>query len=143
MSVTTFPELVQAIPLGIEIDPKKSIGLASVIPVIEADLLAEVARCAEWLEANPDPYFIPEGTEEWQRGEERNRRLAEHAQKTESLAASKETLARIEAGTFGICLECRGEIDVERLRMHPTFPRCTKCQGEIDKKSRNLRNSRR
>jgi DnaK suppressor protein len=37
-------------------------------------------------------------------------------------------LARLRAGTFGLCEECHGEIPMPRLRATPTARRCLACQ---------------
>lgn len=34
---------------------------------------------------------------------------------------------RIEAGTYGLCVECGGEIPYERLQVFPETPTCTAC----------------
>ena len=36
-------------------------------------------------------------------------------------------LIRIEKGTYGTCEECGGEINIERLKIHPAARRCMKC----------------
>lgn len=42
-------------------------------------------------------------------------------------------LARLRAGTFGLCEECRGEVPLERLRAVPTARRCVACQNLQEK----------
>lgn len=37
-------------------------------------------------------------------------------------------LARLAAGTYGVCSDCGGEIDFERLLAHPVAARCFDCQ---------------
>lgn len=34
---------------------------------------------------------------------------------------------RIEAGTYGLCVECGGDIPFERLQVFPETPTCTAC----------------
>lgn len=34
---------------------------------------------------------------------------------------------RMKAGTYGICVECRGEVPFERLLVFPETPTCTAC----------------
>ncbi|HUG39555.1 MAG TPA: TraR/DksA family transcriptional regulator [Longimicrobiales bacterium] len=36
---------------------------------------------------------------------------------------------RLEAGTYGICTECGGEVPFERLEVFPETPTCTSCSG--------------
>jgi RNA polymerase-binding protein DksA len=42
-------------------------------------------------------------------------------------------LARIAKGTYGLCVDCRREIDFERLRVQPTALRCVDCQAVHEK----------
>lgn len=38
-----------------------------------------------------------------------------------------EALERIENGTYGICVICRGDIEFERLEVIPETPTCVRC----------------
>jgi RNA polymerase-binding protein DksA len=42
-------------------------------------------------------------------------------------------LGRIADGSYGTCVECEGEIGLERLRVYPTAMRCIKCQEVYEK----------
>lgn len=44
------------------------------------------------------------------------------------LVQVKEALARFERGTYGICQQCRGEIDPARLEALPYANLCLRCQ---------------
>jgi DnaK suppressor protein len=39
-------------------------------------------------------------------------------------------LARVEAGTYGVCLRCEEEIAPKRLDVHPETPVCIRCAGQ-------------
>jgi DnaK suppressor protein len=41
-------------------------------------------------------------------------------------------LRRLEAGTYGACVRCQGEIEPERLRARPEAPICLECQEELE-----------
>jgi DnaK suppressor protein len=41
--------------------------------------------------------------------------------------------ARIAAGAYGVCTDCRGEIGYERLLAYPTAKRCRDCQRMYEK----------
>ncbi len=43
------------------------------------------------------------------------------------------TRVRIVAGSFGICIDCRGDIGFERLLAYPTAKRCFVCQRQHEK----------
>jgi RNA polymerase-binding transcription factor DksA len=42
-------------------------------------------------------------------------------------------LRRIRTGRFGDCMDCNGEIELERLQAHPTARRCWDCQSAYEK----------
>jgi DnaK suppressor protein len=48
--------------------------------------------------------------------------------KAETLARVDEALARLDAGSYGRCFECGGEISEKRLRALPFAGRCTVCE---------------
>ena len=46
--------------------------------------------------------------------------------------AAEEALNRINAGTFGSCIECEGLITPRRLNALPWAPLCAQCQTELE-----------
>jgi len=44
-----------------------------------------------------------------------------------ALARVDAALERLEAGTFGLCTECGGEIDIEDLVVNPAVTSCSDC----------------
>ena len=48
--------------------------------------------------------------------------------KGEALARVREALVRLDAGEYGYCVECAGEISEQRLRALPFAVRCTACE---------------
>lgn len=48
-----------------------------------------------------------------------------HLQKVNDLNAA---LERVQTGTYGVCIECGGEIGFQRLSAYPTAKRCIECQ---------------
>jgi DnaK suppressor protein len=53
-----------------------------------------------------------------------------HLQHAQDLNA---TLDRIQAGYYGVCIDCDQDIDSDRLFAYPTAKRCIKCQRYHDK----------
>lgn len=49
------------------------------------------------------------------------------------LTALDAARARVEAGTYGVCVECAEPIGYERLRLNPSAPRCAACQAERER----------
>lgn len=44
----------------------------------------------------------------------------------------RDALARVEAGTFGRCVDCGSELPDERLEARPDAARCVNCQQKAD-----------
>lgn len=42
-------------------------------------------------------------------------------------------LMRLRAGTYGICVDCDGEIEVDRLEAYPEAMRCHDCQERYER----------
>jgi len=55
------------------------------------------------------------------------------------LGAIERTLARIEDGSYGVCVECGADIPIERLRAQPLASRCTKCQSARETRESRFR----
>ena len=53
-----------------------------------------------------------------------------HLQKARDLNSA---LDRIQAGVYGICIDCGDDIGFERLSAYPTAKRCIKCQSLHEK----------
>jgi DnaK suppressor protein len=51
---------------------------------------------------------------------------------TAELAAIAAALARIEAGTYGLCTDCGVTIPAARLKVSPEAPRCILCQEQAE-----------
>jgi len=58
---------------------------------------------------------------------DRDRKLASKIQ---------EALQRIDAGTFGLCETCGGQIDPARLRARPVTTQCIECKREAERTER-------
>lgn len=54
------------------------------------------------------------------------------------LEACDAALVRIHNGTFGICVQCKGDIQIGRLNSSPTTPFCIDCKMENDEKKGEL-----
>jgi DnaK suppressor protein len=57
-----------------------------------------------------------------------------HLQKARDLNSA---LDRVQAGTYGVCIDCNENIGFERLSAYPTAKRCIKCQSLHEKASAN------
>ncbi len=50
------------------------------------------------------------------------------ARSATALGDIESALARIDAGDYGLCLDCEEPIDLRRLQAHPAALRCARCQ---------------
>ena len=60
----------------------------------------------------------------------------DQAEMTRDLAELRDLEAarlRLAAGTYGTCVDCKGEIGYERLRANPAALRCVRCQALHEK----------
>ena len=60
--------------------------------------------------------------------------------RAETLMRISEALVRLEAGTYGTCLSCRGEIAKRRLQALPFAVRCQACEAKREKAQQDTRN---
>ena len=60
-----------------------------------------------------------------------NQQLTKNLREREQLKLGGllQALQRLEAGDYGRCTECGGEIDVDRLLVFPETPTCVSCAG--------------
>ena len=62
----------------------------------------------------------------------RDLELALDDRETTEIRLVNAALARIEAGTYGLCIDCGVEIPLARLHAAPEAPRCIVCQEKIE-----------
>ena len=58
---------------------------------------------------------------------------AELSRDLQELKEIDAALARMRDDSYGVCIDCRGEIDLERLRSEPAASRCFDCQRVHEK----------
>ncbi len=63
---------------------------------------------------------------------ERELELILDDRETAEIRAIDAALERIEAGTFGQCVDCGVQIPEPRLQVAPEAARCVGCQGEVE-----------
>ena len=59
--------------------------------------------------------------------------------KGETLQRVREALVRLDAGEYGYCVECEGEIAEKRLRALPFAVRCTACEESHEQQTASSR----
>jgi len=59
---------------------------------------------------------------------------AELSRDLQELREVDAALARMSQGSYGTCIDCRSEIDLERLRREPAARRCFACQSAYERK---------
>lgn len=55
----------------------------------------------------------------------------------EELAQVSDALHRLDNGSFGICVDCRGELQKERLDAYPYARRCIDCAQSHERENAN------
>ena len=74
--------------------------------------------------------------------EQRERLVAQTSTERIRLFAVHDALARLAAGSYGLCVDCGAEIQLERLIALPQTAQCIACQ-HLDERSRGARYARR
>ena len=74
-----------------------------------------------------------------QQGGERTMALDSLTRKWETGTLVSEALRRIEAGTYGICVECEDPISPKRIAALPWAKYCIRCQEAIDAAASEVR----
>lgn len=64
-------------------------------------------------------------------GHARTSAIKEHLDK--KIIQTKKALSRIKVGKYGICEDCGGIIDTDRLMVYPEATLCAKCQAKREK----------
>ncbi len=54
------------------------------------------------------------------------------------LAEVEAALARIQAGTYGECVDCGADIAADRMHVHPAATRCTGCQMRYERRGKDM-----
>jgi DnaK suppressor protein len=78
----------------------------------------------------PDPMDVIDITSE---RSERELMLRMHRRVEDLVLEIQEALGRIRNGSFGICDECGSDIELERLKAHPTATLCLDCKRKLEK----------
>jgi len=58
---------------------------------------------------------------------------AETSRDVQELRALDAAHRRLADGSYGVCIDCGGDVGVERLRAEPAAPRCIECQQRHEK----------
>ncbi|MEO5659511.1 MAG: TraR/DksA family transcriptional regulator [Polaromonas sp.] len=67
---------------------------------------------------------------------ERELEFAVGEREIDELAKIDAALARIEAGSYGECIDCAVAIAAPRLQASPEVSRCIECQGKVEQQRR-------
>lgn len=81
-------------------------------------------------------HFAPSEDPRAQQATERELEFAIDEHETAHLAAVVAALERIEAGTYGECVDCGADIPAARLQATPEAARCVPCQQQAEQHHR-------
>jgi DnaK suppressor protein len=79
-----------------------------------------------------DKSTFPDPTDRANLETDRNFELRIRDRERKLILKIKETLARIEDGTFGVCEECSNDISEERLKVRPVTTLCIECKTKAE-----------
>jgi DnaK suppressor protein len=103
---------------------------------LRAELLAQIAQqrggVVSRAEAAADHFGRPEDSSA-QVATERELEFAIGERETAELGEIDAALARLSAGTYGVCTGCGTDISPARLHASPDAPRCVHCQEAFEK----------
>lgn len=116
--------------------------LTKLIPLLKAQLLAQRASLTGQLvslrggnvgraEASAEHFGHPEDSTA-QTNTERELEFALDAHESAELRLVEDALSRMEAGTYGLCIDCGTEIPAARLQAAPEAARCIACQEKVE-----------
>lgn len=116
--------------------------LTKLIPLLKAQLLAQRASLTGQLvslrggnvgraEASAEHFGHPEDSTA-QTNTERELEFALDAHESAELRLVEDALSRMDAGTYGVCIDCGTEIPVARLKAAPEAARCMPCQEKVE-----------
>ena len=99
------------------------------------ELEAEIAAKQQRQPAN-DPHDVTDQQEEASTSVRAEVRSAEIERDLAELRAIGQARERIEAGSYGECIDCGVQIDAKRLAAQPTALRCIPCQEKFEQAER-------
>ena len=99
-----------------------------------AEILGEAERTAQGMGDEADGF--PDPTDRGSHESERNLVLRIRDRERKLLSKIQEALARIEAGSFGLCEECGEPIGIERLKARPVTALCIECKADQEQRER-------
>jgi len=91
--------------------------------------LAQVLRNREGITIEKSP----DALDEVQNAAERELAIRNLDRESNLLRNVRAALARIDEGTFGVCMHCEEDISIKRLNAVPWAPYCIQCQEIADK----------
>ena len=90
---------------------------------------------------------LQESELEWQKGDEtdlsnddreRQLKLKLLSRQTFMLKKIDNALFKLDEGTFGVCEECDGDIEINRLRARPIATQCIHCKEEMERSENHM-----
>ena len=107
----------------------------------EVELQAQVRAIEDEKQDEPGSVLTSHVDDLGALGEQRTREAIRHAEQERdidelrSIAAAK---ARIDDGSYGVCVDCGEDIALARLKAQPAAPRCVPCQERYETSHRSV-----
>lgn len=90
---------------------------------------------------------LQESELEWEKGDETDLSNNERARQLKLKLVGRQTfmlkkidnaLLKLKEGTFGVCEECDGNIEINRLRARPIATQCIHCKEEMERSENHM-----
>ena len=102
---------------------------------LRSALLAQISEQREGSRSRADvaaDHFMHAEDSHAQVATQRDLEFALNEHETAELAELELALLRLDAGTYGVCIDCAAAIPEARLSAMPETPRCMPCQEKIE-----------
>ncbi|HET9645336.1 MAG TPA: TraR/DksA C4-type zinc finger protein [Burkholderiaceae bacterium] len=119
-----------------ELSPQDIERLRRQLDAREAELQAEVKRVREEQAERPSMIARNQNEDLGEQGEERLREAVRYAEQERDVLELREIEAakeRMDAGTYGMCVDCGRDIPLARLNAQPHAKRCLECQAKYER----------
>lgn len=119
-----------------ELSPQDIERLRHQLDAREAELQADVKRVREEQAERPSMIVRNQNEDIGEQGEERLREAVRYAEQERDVLELREIEAakeRMDAGTYGMCVDCGRDIPLARLNAQPSAKRCLECQTKYER----------
>ncbi len=122
-----------------ELDDATLRDLRARLDAREAELGREIQALNAELEDEPSKSPRNQAEDDGEKGEQQFREGIRHAERERDRLELREIVAareRLDAGQYGVCIDCGTDIPLARLQVQPWAARCIACQEKVEQRAR-------